>query len=113
MTPDDVQSLPHGLFLLNEGDDARSVAERVYTDPNASGRLLAANSGSWANVERVVVPQRPGRTTVVLEGDTPASLIRRCYPNQPESIFIAKFFRWNGGKDYKLIVGDEVFIPER
>jgi LysM domain len=107
------ESIDHGLFLLNVGDTARSIAERVYNDGNKYQRVLEANPTPWDDLERVTIPGKKGRVTTVGEGESPQDIVRRVYPDKPYSIFMESFFRWNGGKDYRLIVGDQVFIPDR
>lgn len=109
----EVTKVDHGLFLLNDGDDPRSVASKVYGDGNKYLVILKANPGNWDDLERVTVPNKKGRTTTVLANESHGDIIRRMFPDQPQSIYVAPFFRWNGGNDYRLAEGDSVFVPER
>lgn len=104
--------IDHGLYLLNDGDNARTVAHKVYADPNKGGLLLQAN-GDFDELEHVVVPGKKGRVGEWLEGDSPQKIIGRLFPGQPVSIFIEPFYKWNGGREMHLRPGDTVFIPER
>lgn len=109
----DVTQVDYGLYLLNSGDTASSVARRVYGDVHKATVVLAANDGPWEDLEHVVVPNKKGRCTTVQGGESPQQLIERMFPNQPVSIYLAPFFMWNGGEYMKLLPGDVVFVPER
>lgn len=109
----DVSLLDYGLYLLNSGDTASSVARRVYGDVHKGSVLLGANDGSWEDLEHVKVPNKKGRCTTVRDGDSVQLLIERMFPNQPVSIYMQPFFMWNGGDQMKLLPGDVVFVPER
>jgi hypothetical protein len=109
----EVTKVDHGQFLLNDGDDARTVAYKVYGDGNKYQVLLSANPEDWEVLEHVKIPNKKGRVTTVEPNDSFGDLIRRMFPGQPQSIYVAPFFKWNGGVDHYLLEGDEVFIPER
>jgi hypothetical protein len=109
----EVTTVNSGLYLLNYGEDATAVARRVYGDVHKAADLIRANPGDWEELERVEVPNKKGRITCVEEGEGPQSIIRRMFPNQPESIYLQPFFKWNGGEDFPPAPGELVFIPER
>lgn len=108
-----VEHVSEGLYLLNDGDNATSVAKRLYGDPHKGVDLLQANPTSWDDLERVRVPHKRGRTTTVQEGEGVQRIIARMFPNQPVSIYIQPFSIWNGGSQMNLRPGDLVFVPER
>ena len=101
-----VERVDHGLYLLNAGDNASTVARKVYGgDVHKVRAIMEANPADWSDLERVVVPNKQGRVTTVLEGEQAQAVIRRMFPNQPESIYLQPFFTWNGGKDMRLKAG--------
>lgn len=108
----EVLKVDYGLYLLNDGDTARTVAHKVYADPLKGGLLLNVN-GNFTDLERVTCPGKKGRVTEWQKDDTPQRVIRRMFPEQPVSIFIEPFYKWNGGREMHLLEGDVVFIPER
>ena len=109
-----VEHVDHGLYLLNAGDTPMSVARRVYGgDVHKVKNLLDANPSDWSELYRVVVPGKKGRTAVVEDGESPHDMIRRMFPNQPESIYLQPFFMWNGGVEAFIKAGETVFVPER
>lgn len=112
MTPE-VTKIDYGLYFFDEDDDATSVARRVYGDPHKSVIILKANPGDWADQSRLVVPNKKGRITLMMEGESVQQCIARMFPNQPVSIFLAPFFKWNGGEDLPPGPGELVFVPER
>jgi hypothetical protein len=102
-----------GQYLLREHDTPRSVAELVYGDGAKYQVLLAKNAFLWESGRRIEVPNKRGRISQFVAGESPMQLIARMFPNQPVHLFLPKFFLWNGGQEHELVEGDIVFIPER
>ena len=110
----EVHKLDYGLYLLNDGETAQAVARRVYGgDVHKSNLLLIENGPDWSELERIKVPNKKGRVTELLDGESTEQLIHRLFPNQPTSIYRQPFYLWNGGVDMKLYPGDLVYVPER
>ena len=112
---EDVERLDYGWYLLNAGDTAQTIARSLYGDPRKYAILLHSNPIPWDEVTHIRVPNKSGRVTRIVEGDSPQRIIERLFPNQPVSIYLQPFFKWNGGQGYRLdlAVGDMVFVPER
>lgn len=108
-----IEHVNDGLYLLNPGDDASVVARRTYGDVHKSVVILKANLGDWDQMDRVVVPNKKGRTTQIQEGEAPRDTIMRMFPNQPPHLYLLQYSIWNGGEDGWLRPGDTVFVPER
>ncbi len=111
--PNVVTKVTYGLYFLNDEDNATTVARKVYGDPHKASDITRANPGDWDDKERVYVPNKKGRVTMVEDGEGVQSVIRRMFPDQPESIYLQPFFKWNGGEDFPPGPGELVFVPER
>ena len=108
-----VEHVNTGRYVVQEGDTPRSVAEFVYRDGSLYHVLLKKNPFEWYEGDTVVVPNKAGRKTVVVEGETINDIILRMFRNQPVHLYLERFYRWNGGEDYMPEAGDVVYVPER
>jgi len=108
-----IEHVNDGLYLLNPGDDAQRVARRVYGDVHKSNVLLTANPTNWDELDRVIVPNKKGRVTRLLAGESPKDTVQRMFPNQLPHLYLLQYSIWNGGNDAWLVEGDLVYVPER
>lgn len=107
----DVTKVDEGLYVVRHHDTPKSVASLLYQNPLHYQTLLKHNPGVWNEGEHVKVPNRKGRVTTWLEGESIERMLKRMFPNQPVHIFRKLFDKWNA--DGKIEPGATVFVPER
>jgi hypothetical protein len=109
-----VEHVNVGVYTLKEGDTPRSVAEDVYSDGNLYTVLTKNNlESNWEPSEKIKVPNKKGRRTVVQDRESIKTLLQRMYPHDPPHIYYKKFYTWNGGVQVEDLVGSQVYVPER
>lgn len=110
-----VEDVQDGFYWVRRGDSPWAIAERVFGDGTRHREFdppRPAEPGFAAADHAIQIAGLAGRTTTVVHGDAPRTLIERLYPDRPWSDLSARFVDLNGGEHRTLLPGDVVFLDE-
>jgi hypothetical protein len=105
-----------GMYWIQRGDSPWSVAERVLGDGTRHRQFDPCDPpspGFTAADHAIRLPDVAGRTTTVVPGDDPRSLVTRLYPDREPAPLVERFLALNGGLHRTLLPGDVVFLDRR
>jgi hypothetical protein len=108
-----VEHVNIGRYFYDGYESPQEVANTVYGDAHRYPAILKANpdgleAGTWIDV-----PNKKGRQSKVLEGESTTQFIQRLYKGQPTHLYVDRYLMWNGNFMAEDLVGMVVFIPER
>lgn len=109
-----VMDVDLGYYWVRRGDSPWIVAERVWGKGQLWEQHLnpcrPESPAFTAADHHVRLPGVAGRTTVVVPGDEPHTIVRRLYPRDEPAGLVDRFVELNGGPTRTLNPGDLVYL---